>query len=156
MDLKATSAFTLSKELDMPKETVYRALRLLLSKGLIVKARPIKLSGNRSITIYALNGYTPDDIKNAYTRDQRLRTPGYRLMERVVQTLMDDFPTTHNTSESEIHVYLAEVDAVLKQESTGFRWWELKDEARYTYIQTLKAVYPNKKLVIHAGGTPRI
>lgn len=150
-ELKAGSAFAIQRELGMPKQTVYRALRLLISRGLIVKARPVKPSGNRSITIYALKGYTPDDIKDAYTHDQRIRTPAYSIMARSAQLLLDDFISSSASSENVIHVYLAEIAAVVKRENKGFRWWDLTEGTRHLYIQNLTAAYPNKKIVIHGS-----
>lgn len=151
VEVKAASALEIQTLLDMPKQTVYRALNLLTSKGLIVKARPIKTGDHRPYTIYALYGYTADDIRDAYTRDQRIRTPGYRVMERASQLLMDDYTSADHQSETEIHIYLAEINAVVKRENNGFRWRDLTEGTRHLYIQKLTAAYPNKKLVIHAA-----
>ena len=151
IELRAATAYNLRVKTSLSKSSAYDALNLLIDIGLVFKTRSTKTGENRPATIYAIKDYTPDDIKNAYIRDQKLRTPAYSEMERIAQLLLDDYVSSPTSSEDVIHIYLAEINTIVKRESKGFRWWDLTEGTCCLYIQNLTAVYPNQKIVIHGS-----
>lgn len=100
--------------------SVFSALEFLLSQGIIVKARPLK-TGGCPTAIYALRGYTPEDIIKAADNDRLLRTSGYAESKRITQLLLDDYFEAITKSYKGMTVVVKKkVIEIIRKESGGY------------------------------------
>ena len=91
----ASTAWVLQNDLDMPEATVYRVLKLLRSKKVVVPAIRVskikKSKGGPRSTVWALEGASKEEISNAIRLHYRMLSPKYRVAEEVAQTILDEY-----------------------------------------------------------------
>lgn len=130
IEYKAATARVLRLNATLSEKSIYNALEFLEAEGFVVKARPLNTKG-RPTSVYALYGYTPDDVIKAVERDRIARTPGYAEVMRVGQLILNDF------IESPKCVHLnskQDIDPILRKEVKGFVWRDLKRPV-YQYLR---------------------
>jgi len=126
MELNASTAYVLRKELTYSKNAVYQALDYLVSSGLVVKARPLKSGSFRPVAIYGLRGYTAEDVIAAIQKDRLTRTPAYTEVNRIVQLLLEDYlPFISHGNTLSGQVYKREINPIVKRECRGFMWTDI-------------------------------
>lgn len=122
LDNKVASTYELRKEFDISKQSVYRSLNFLIDMGLVVKARTIKTgSKGAPYTMYGLVSYEPEDLRNAYEHDRRLRTPAYKEVERVSQIILDNYLVRESGE-----IDMESIEPIIKKECRGVLWYDIK------------------------------
>lgn len=126
IELRASTAFVLRKELTFSKNAVYQALDYLVSTGLVVKVRPLKQGSFRPAAIYGLRGYAVEDVVNAIGKDRLCRTPAYAEVNRIVQLLLDDYFSVICRGDTLTgRIYRREVNLIVKRECRGVMWADI-------------------------------
>lgn len=99
----AATAWVLQNDLDMPEATVYRTLKLLRSKKVVVPAIKVskvkKSKGGPRSTVWALEGASKEEISSAVRLHYRMLSPKYRVAEEVAQTILDEYITPRHVFE---------------------------------------------------------
>jgi len=94
LDRGAATAWLLQVDLELPEATVYRSLKQLRARGIIVYA--LKVSRHRGSRggprpiVWALQEAHTGDIAHAIRSHQRSLSPKYRVAEELVQTVIKD------------------------------------------------------------------
>ena len=91
----AATAWVLQNDLDMPEATVYRVLKLLRLKKVVVPAirvsRIKKSKGGPRPTVWALECASNEEIAKAISIHYRMLSPKYRVAEEIAQTILDEY-----------------------------------------------------------------
>ena len=88
---RASCAPLIQGELGVSQASVYRVLDSLVRLGLIVRIPPRREGRGRPYNIYAVKGYSPDDIVRALKRASWARTPAFPLVASIKQLIMEDY-----------------------------------------------------------------
>lgn len=99
---RAATRQKIAEELETAEPTVYKNIRVLVKQGFIKKAGKIKapLYGGHKPTIYAVIDASPEDIAQAKLLELQRRMPGFQLIERITQWMLEEWiPTSSNPKE---------------------------------------------------------
>ena len=118
LDNKASTVPVLIKTLDVCYKSAYREVNILESKGIlekIINAKYIKKKTGRSPAIWGLVGqYRPDDVIQAIERHKYRNNKGYKLIEKISQSILDDFVIIDNK------IYEKDIESVVRKYCKGF------------------------------------
>ena len=109
---KASTFRILSRELKIPRSSLFWAIEELINLGLIEPVDEIRQRKGRPAFIYATPDASEDDIKRARIRHRRISNPKYRAAERLAQTLLTEYLEKRERCEisiREILIFIREV-----------------------------------------------
>lgn len=134
----AATAWILQNELGMPETTVYRVLKLLRSKKIVVPAIRIAKTknskGGSRPTIWAIEGACKE-ISRAIKLHYRRMSPKFRLAEEVAQTILDEYIAPRKVDE----ISYKEIVVKVRELRIPFRTSDIADlVARYLHEKGLR------------------
>jgi len=109
---KASTFRILSRELKIPRSSLFWAIEELINLGFIEPVDEIRQRKGRPAFIYATPDASEDDVKRARIRHRRISNPKYRAAERLAQTLLTEYLEKRERCEisiREILVFVREV-----------------------------------------------
>ena len=77
MRARASCSSLLKVELGLSHASVHRELGVLVGLGLVQRVVPRRMGRGRPYAIYAIKGYSADDVLRVVERVSRIRTPAY-------------------------------------------------------------------------------
>jgi len=129
----ASTAWVIQNELGLPEATVYRALKRLRSMSIVVPALKVsKIKGSKGgprPTVWALDGYTNDEVANSLRLHYQLLSPKFKVAETVAQTILDEYITKRKLDE----ISYGEIEVQIKELRVPFRTPDIADLAA-TYL----------------------
>ena len=78
-------------DLGLSHASVHRELRVLVGLGLVQRVVPRRSGRGRPFAIYAVEGYTADDVVRVVERVSRMRTPAYSRVRLISQLILDEY-----------------------------------------------------------------
>jgi hypothetical protein len=135
----AATTWVLQNDLDIPDATVYRVLKMLRLKKVVVPAirvsRIKKSRGGPRPTVWALEGASKEEIAKAVSLHYRMLSPKYRVAEEVAQTILDEYIAPRQVFE----ISYREIVIKVKELKIPFRAPDIADlAAQYLTEQGVK------------------
>ena len=112
--VRASCALMLQRDLELPMTSVYRELNRLVRLGLVERVMPLRDGVGRPYTIYAVQGYRPEDVVEALHRAAAGRSPVYSQVRNVTQLILEDYLEPRGLSEISWREILCETRAYCK------------------------------------------
>ena len=109
---KASTFRILSRELKIPRSSLFWAIEELINLGFIEPVDEIRQRKGRPAFIYATPDASEEDIKRARIRHRRISNPKYKAAERLAQTLLTEYLEKRERCEisiREILIFVREV-----------------------------------------------
>ena len=121
LTIRASSASLLQRELRIPQASVYRELNNLIDLGLIERVLPRRDGVGRPYAIYAIKGYSPEDIITALEKECKMRMPAYSSVKRIKQLIIEEYLEPRGVAEISWRDIVSESRARCK----GFYSWDI-------------------------------
>jgi hypothetical protein len=81
----------LKVDLRLSHASVHRELGVLVGLELVRRVVPRRNGRGRPFAIYAVKGYTADDVVRVVERVSRMRTPAYSRVRVISQLILDEY-----------------------------------------------------------------
>ena len=89
--VRASCSSLLKVDLGLSHASVHRELKVLMGLGLVQRVVPRRSGRGRPYAIYAVKGYSANDIIRVVERVSRLRIPAYSRVRVISQLILDEY-----------------------------------------------------------------
>ena len=89
--VRASCSSLLKVDLGLSHASVHRELKVLVGLGLVRRVVPRRIGRGRPYAIYAVKGYTADDVLRVVERVSKMRTPAYSRIRVISQLILDEY-----------------------------------------------------------------
>ncbi len=88
---RASCSSLLKVDLGLSHASVHRELGVLVGLGLVQRVVPHRSGRRRPYAVYAVKGYSAEDIVRVVERVSRMRTPAYSRVRLISQLILDEY-----------------------------------------------------------------